>query len=485
MSQTFKTQTGPAPYQNTAETGGWKRKLIVIAVVIGILLLAVIGLAAMAVGQKPPEPKKRRNPSLAIMAEPAYLDTVVLDVSVQGQSRPRTEVDLAPQVGGKVIFVSPQFVAGGQFKKGDILLKIEEADYNVAVLRAQAGVARAEPLVIREMAEGEIARQDWADLGRGGDPSPLTLREPQLAEAKANLLSAQADLDNAKLQLSRTVIRAPFNGRIRERFADIGQFVGPGTRLARVFSTEAIEVPLSLNDADLTRVDVPVSMSVSNPSEQTDVVLSAIIAGKRQEWKGKIVRTDGTFDPQTRTLSAIVEVKDPYGKGASADGTPLPPGLFVNADIIGRTLENAIVIPRDGLRPEDKVYIVNDKGEAQSRDAVVYDTNAQRAVLKSGIEPGDYVITSPLEKSQLSLSFKVLDSKDPTKVIIEPPKPDWVKKMEAEDKKPKAKEKRGLFGRKKKPDDKADDSKKRDIKKGEKKLGEAAAKTETPAKGGN
>ena len=146
----------------------------------------------------------------------------------------------------------------------------------------------------------------------------MTLRLPQLAEAQAGLLSAQADLDNAKLQLSRTIIRAPFNGRIRDRFADIGQFVGPGTRLARVFSTDAIEVPLSLNDADLTRVDVSLDMSMTNRADAPDVVLSAVIAGKRQEWMGKIVRTAGTFDPQTRTLSAIAEVLDPFGKGVSA-----------------------------------------------------------------------------------------------------------------------------------------------------------------------
>ena len=472
MSQTLKTQTGPASHQDPdnqhhAVAGGWKRKLVVCAVVIGILALAVIGLGLMAAGKKPPEAKKRRNPTLAVTAERAFSDSVVLDVLVQGQTRPRTEVDVSPQVGGKVIYVSPQFVAGGQFKKGDVLLKLEEADFNVAVLRAEAGVARAEPLVIREMAEGEIARQDWADLGRGGEPSPLTLREPQLAEAKANLLSAQADLDNAKLQLSRTIIRAPFNGRIRERFADIGQFVSPGTRLARVFSTEAVEVPLSLNDADLARVDIPVSMAISDTSKQTDVLLSAVIAGKRQEWNGKVVRTDGTFDPQTRTLSAIVEVKDPYGKGASADGTPLPPGLFVDADIVGRTLENSIVIPRDGLRPDDKVYIVNDKGEAQSRDVVVLDTNSERAVLKSGIEAGEYVIISPLEKSQLSLSFKVLDSNDPTKVIIEPPAPDWAK------------------AEKNKTDNDKKDDKEDNLKKGAKKPGDGRAKANQSVNGGN
>lgn len=417
-----------APYaMQTQETGSFLRKVFVVGVCFGILAVAIGAFILMGAMKKPADIQKRRDPSLAVMAMPAYKSTVVLDVVVQGQSRPRTEVDLTPQVGGKVTYVSPQFVAGGQFKKGDVLLRIEEADYNVAVLRAQAGVARAEQLVIREQAEGAIARADWADLGRGGEPSPLTLREPQLAEAKANLLSAQADMENAKLQLSRTVIRAPFNGRIRDRFADVGQFVGLGTRLARVFSTEAIEIPLSLNDADLTQVNVPLSMNVTDRDAAPSVTLSAIIGGKRQEWQGRIVRTSGTFDPQTRTVSAIAEVLDPFGKGASEDGTPLPPGLFVDAEIQGRTLENVIIIPRDGLRPENKVYIVGQDAKAESRDAVVLDTNADRAVLASGVSEGELVVVSPLEKSQISLTFKVLDATDPSVVLIEPPKADWSK----------------------------------------------------------
>ena len=448
--------------------GGFLRKFLVVLVPILILLFAFIGVAAMQAGKKKPEVQKRRDPTLAVMAVPAYRDTVVLDVNVQGQTRPRTEVDMSPQVGGKITFVSRNFVAGGQFRKGDVLLRLEKADYEVAVLRAEAAVARAEQVVVREKAEGAIAAEDWADLGRGGQASALTLRKPQLAEAQASLKSAMADLDNAKLQLSRTIVRAPFNGRIRERFADIGQFVSPGTRLARVFSTEAVEVPLSLNDADLTRLSLPVSMSADSRAEKPEVTLSAVIAGKPRIWKGQIVRTDGVFDPQTRTLSAIAEVKDPFGKGMSEDGFPLPPGLFVNAEIVGRTLESAMVIPRDSLRPEDKVYVVDDQGEAQSRDAVVLDTNAQRAVLASGVEPGELVIISPLEKSQISLKFKVLDANDPTKILVEPPKPAWMNKKKEEEPK-----KKGWFGRKDKKDDKKDADPK-PLKKGEQSAGTEA-----------
>ncbi len=449
-------------FQDKQQEGGLLRKVLVILVPILVILAGVAGFAIMQATKPKPEVTKRANPTLAVMATQAISDTVTLDVTVQGQTRPRTEIDLVPQVGGKVIYVSPQFVSGGAFKKGDVFLRLEEADYNVAVIRAEASVARAQQVIVREKAESEIARQDWAELGEG-DPSDLTLRKPQMAEADANLLSAMADLNNAKLQLSRTRIVAPFNGRIRETFVDIGQFTGPGTRLAKIFSTDIIEVPLSLTDADLTRMNVPIAYTAPSREAAPDVILSTVIAGKRRVWSGKIMRTDASYNPQTRAISAIAEVVDPYGKGASTDGVPMAPGLFVDAEITGLTLKASIVIPRDALRPEDKVYVVDDKGKATSRDVIVLDTNAQRAVLQSGVEPGELVITSPLERSQLNLTFKALDANDATIVLVEPPKekekPKEEKVAEANEKKDK--EKRGIFGRKKKDKD-ADTEKKDD-----------------------
>ncbi len=451
-----------APQISAPKRGGILRKFLVILVPLLILFATFLAMGAMSAGKKKPEVSKRKARVMAVRAVEAYRDTVSLTVEVQGQARPRTEVDMSPQVGGKIIYVSPQFVAGGLFSKGEVLLRLEQADYDVAVLRAEASVARAQQVVVREKAEGQIAAEDWADLGRGKVASPLTLRKPQLAEAQASLKSAQADLDNAKLQLSRTIIRAPFSGRIKERFADIGQFVGPGARLARVFSTGAIEVPLSLNDADLARLNLPVSMSSGSKAKKLPVVLSAVIAGKRRVWQGKIVRTDGVFDPQTRTLSAIVEVRDPFGKGLSDDGIPLPPGLFVNAEITGKTLDDVLIIPRDSLRPENKIYTVNAVGEAEVRDGIVLDTNAERAVIASGIEAGDLVIISPLEKSQLTLKFKVLDANDPSIVLVEPPQNKEANKQEVKKKEPE--EKKGFFSRKKKKQDESQTDEKKDKK---------------------
>lgn len=412
--------------------GNRRGKLIQVGLVIAILFIFIIATRGLASLKKKPEIKKRRSPVLAVMATPAVADTIQLTVNVQGESRPRTEIDLVPEVAGKITYVSPKFLAGGLFKKNDVLYRIEDADYQLAIIRAEATVARAQQVLVREKAEGDIARQDWEDLGRG-QASDLTLRIPQMLEAQANLQSAQADLQSANLRLARTAVKAPFAGRVREKFADLGQYVSPGARLGRIFSTDVSEVRLALNDADLARLSLPIAYVAKSRATAPSVRLSTVIGGQRRVWDGKIMRTDATYDPQTRSLYAIAEVNDPYGKGAANGQIPLAPGLFVDAEIDGKTLQSVIVIPRDGLRPENKVYVVNSEGIAQSRDAIVLDVNAKRAVIQSGINVGELIILSPLEASQISVKFKALDINDPSIVLVEP-KPEPEEEKEDEDK---------------------------------------------------
>ena len=452
---------------------GFLRKFLMIFIPIAIILGFFIATSVIIALNKKPEEKKRSFNTLAVIADYAVRDTVQLSVTTQGEARPRTEIDLVPEVGGKIVYVSPNFLEGGIIRKGETLIRIEDSDYKVALIRAKASIAQAEQVLIREKAEGEIARADYEELGRG-QPTALALRQPQQAQAQASLQAAQAELETAELQLKRTAVRAPFDGRVRTKSSDLGQFVTPGRTLGRIFSTDVVEVRLPLTDSDLSKIDLPIAFVAKNRASAPDVTLSATIAGKTREWKGKIMRTDSTYDTQTRALFAIAEVFDPYGKGSSEKGVPLPPGLFVDAAVQGKTFENVIVLPRDGLRPEDEIYVVDDKGKVEIRKAEVLDTNAQYAYLLGGVEAGELVVLSPMEKSRVSMTLKVLDANDPTKVLVDPPEPEWMKKMKAgqNDKK---KKKRG-WGRNK--DDKAKTESSDDQKKSEKQEGgEDTAKT--------
>lgn len=424
---------------------------IPILIIIGFIILTRVVVAA----NKKPKERTRSFNTLAVLADYARTDTVSLKVNAQGEARPQIEIDLVPQVGGQIIKVSPNFIQGGTFKKGEVLLWIDPADFEIAVIQAEADVAQAEQVLIREVAEGDIARRDYEELGQG-TPSALALREPQRAQSEASVKAAKGRLQSAILQLERAKVRAPFDGRVRAKSSDIGQFVSPGARLGQIFSTDVIEVSLPLTDNDLYRVDLPLAFFAKSKDTAPRVELSAVVAGQKRVWTGYLMRTDSVIDVQTRALSAIVEVYDPYGKGRSEDGFPLAPGLFVDAAIDGRTFENVIVIPRDGLRPEDKVYLSDDKGKVQIRDVSVIDSNAERAVIASGIKDGELVVLSPMEPSRTRLNLRVSDVNDPTKVIVEPPEPEWAKK--AREEKEKTSAKLDKF-RKKKADEKGEEFK--------------------------
>ncbi len=430
-----QTVSGPSVFGGSSDFSAGEdttkqRYPIFRSIVFSILALVGIGLIAGIVIAMNQEEEEQRRPftPLGVQADYARKDTVLLSVDTQGEARPRTEIELVPQVGGKIVYVSPNFLEGGIFKRGETLVRIDPADYEVAVIRAEAQVAQAEQVLAREIAEGEVARQDYAELGRG-EPSPLALRLPQRQQAEAALTAARADLENAKLQLTRTSVVAPFSGRVRTKTSDVGQFVTPGARLGQIFSTDIVEVRLPLTDEDLSKLDLPLAYVAESKEAAPLVTLSTVIGGQYQEWQARIMRTDAAYDRQTRALFAIAEVQDPYGEGASQNGVPLAPGLFVDAAVTGRRLENVIVIPRDGLRVGDEVYIVDDKGKAEIRSVSVIDTNSSRAVLRAGVESGELVVLSPMERSRVSLPLKVLDVNDPTNVLVEPEEPEWMRRQ--------------------------------------------------------
>ena len=290
--------------------------------------------------------------------------------------------------------MSPSFLEGGQFRKGEVLLRIEGADYDLRVTQADANVAQAQTVLTRELSESDIARRDWEDLGEG-TASPLSLRAPQLAEARARLAAAQAALDEAKLSQSRTVLYAPFNGRVREKTTSIGEYITPGQKLGRVYAIDVAEVKLPLTDKDLAKLGLGIGYAQSKTTPGPEVLLSATVAGQPHTWRGTLTRTDSGYDAATRVLFAYAELKNPYTSG-SDNGTPLASGLFVDAQIEGRAIDGSVVVPRNALRGSDKVYIANDDGTLSIRQVIVASSDKQNVVLTGGLVAGENVIVSPV-----------------------------------------------------------------------------------------
>ena len=383
----------------------------IIAIAAPILILAGLGVGGTVVLSKlKPEPEKADEApaGLNVFAEKIREGNLEIEVKAQGEVRPKREIVVAPQISGRISYVSPDFIDGGFIKQGQLLVKVEAADYELAVVRAQSSVASAQQALARETAEAELARQDIKDLGLE-DASPLARREPQLAEAKAALDAAQAQLKEAELALQRTAVYAPFSGRVRERDVDIGQVVATGQSLGRIFANDVVEVSLPLNDEEMGRLGLPLAFASSTEHPGPKVVFAATVGGIKRHWTGEVVRTAAAVNSQTRQINVIAELQDPYGKGADGDA-PMAPGLFVDAAIEGDTISDVLIAPRAALRGDDRIYVgLPDEGKLSIRTVDLIYSDPKGAYIRSGVEAGEYAITSPIQAAFDGMNITVLE----------------------------------------------------------------------------
>lgn len=395
----------------------------IIAIALPILILLILGAGGVAMLQMlAPEPQESDEPppGLAVFAEPIVAGDLQLDVDAQGEVQPKREIIVSPQIAGLIAWVSPDFIDGGFIREGQPLIRLESADYELAVTRARSAVASAEQRLAREEAEAEIARQDLIELGIE-EASPLARREPQLAEARASLDGARAQLAEAELSLRRTTITAPFSGRVYERSADLGQFASPGQSLGRIFATDAVEVAVPLTDEELGRIGLPLAFAETEDDPGPPVTFSAEVAGRERSWTGRVTRTAAALDPRSRTLTAITELEDPYGEG-SDEGVPMAPGLFVNAEIQGSLIEDIKIAPRAGLRGENQIYIGNPtEGSLSIREVDVVFTDASGAYIRSGVEAGELAVVSPIQAAFDGMRIKVLERRPDGTIITHEP----------------------------------------------------------------
>ena len=370
------------------------KKVLKVVAPLLVLLAGVVVVQTLVATKPPPEKKEDAQRLVSLYVEEVESDTVVLNVSSQGEVRPKTEIDLVPQVEGRVVFVADAFAEGAEFGPDTVLLRIDDTDYKLAVVRAEAMVAEAKTNLERELANAQIKRDEWKLKRKGTEPTPFALNEPQVEEARAKIRSAEAELAQARVNLSRTEIKVPFLGRVRERLVGVGQYVTVGEKLGRVFSTDRIEIRLPLTDAQLFELNLPLGF-VANGSNAPSVNLSAQVGNRKHAWQGSIVRTQAAVDEQTRLIYAFAEVEDPYGAGASSS-MPLAVGLFVNAEIAGTQPLTALTIPRVALRNADKVYVINDEERLEIRTVEVLSTSEERVLLMGGVEVGELVVTSTI-----------------------------------------------------------------------------------------
>lgn len=372
------------------------KKLLRIAAPLLVLITGFLVVQGLVAAKPEAEKKDEEVRKISLYVDSVLSEQVVVAVKTQGEVRPKMEIDLVPQVSGRIVAMSEQFSEGAEFVPNTMLLKIDDADYQVAVVRAEARVAEAQTNLERELATAEIKEEEWRDNPRKEqEATDFALNLTQVAQAEAMLRSAKADLNKAKLDLARTEIRVPFHGRVRTRNVGIGQYVSAGMPMGRVFSIDTVEVRLPLTDAQLVELNLPLGFMASEAGTSPVVTFSATLGNREYRWEGSIVRIDASIDQETRLIYATAEVRDPYGLSAN-EGMPIAVGMFVNAEIEGVAEQSAYVMPRLALRNRDKVYVINENNELEIRTVEVLSTSEERVLVTSGVAEGDRVVTSPV-----------------------------------------------------------------------------------------
>ena len=335
-------------------------------------------------------------------------DTTNLTVKSQGTVRPRTSSQLVPEISGPVVEVADSFAVGGFFEAGEVLLRIDPYDYQQAVIAGQSQLAQTRLRLSQEEAEADVARREWEELGRG-DASALTLRQPQVDDARAAVAAAQAALDRANRDLTRAEIRAPYAGRVQSKDVDLGQFVTKGNAVARIYAVDSAEIRLPLPDEELAYVNVPLSYRGTTGQDGPAVTISSNFAGRDYTWNGRIVRTESEIDPISRMVHVVAEVRDPYAQGDDPSRPPLAAGMFVEAEIEGRTVDEAVVLPWAALRGRDQVLVVDDANRLRFRQVDILRSTTDTVVVSSGLAEGEAVCISVLDTVTEGMTVQIID----------------------------------------------------------------------------
>lgn len=368
--------------------------LVVVIVIIGVLISVVF------IKLKKP-PQRQEQIVLAPLVKVERLDRRDIQMFIRGYGtvNPRLQVEIVPQVSGKVVWVNPQFKAGGFIRRSELILKIDPRDYELAARQANAAVAEAQVMLDLEKAEAKIAKEEWQRLHPGKEPdSPLVFREPQIRQRQARLESANAGLATADLNLERTQLSLPVDAIIMNERVDLGQYVMIGQSAGAAYGIESMEIEVPLEDKELAWLDIPdntVSINTAEGSDKGAIVrVKANFAGEERCWPGYVVRTTGQVDKTSRLISVVVEVSEPFKDSGSTP--PLLPGMFVEVLIEGDTLKNAIAVPRDAMHNNNEVWVAKD-GQLYIQTLEVLRADRDFAYADSGLDDGDMIIVSSLD----------------------------------------------------------------------------------------
>jgi RND family efflux transporter MFP subunit len=351
----------------------------------------VIASVLYILGQTSPEPVQEKAPmdvNVQILTPIDYQ----IKIKSTGTTTPITQTVLTSEVGGEVIYRSKKFSEGSSVISGEILAKIDDTDLQLQYKNALLQLASAEVQFAVQQAEAEIAQEAWEQVGEG-TAKDLTTKKPQLKQAKAALEVAKAQVKSAEKKLNKTEITAPYTGRIQNINIDLGSTIIPSQPVGSMYTSNEIEVTLSVKDNDLQFLDIPMDGRKLNPDQKSIVIIKSLYKGEMQEWAGNLERVDGVIDPMTRMIKLIANFKNNFIEETKPI---LPIGLFVEAEINGKQLEDIFMIPNTALTPNDELLVLNQDDTLEIRKVKVVTKMKNYILVKEGMKAGERVVVSKL-----------------------------------------------------------------------------------------
>lgn len=385
-----------------------------ISFLIATVILVGSGALAVYLVSLAPEPERREPPPQIPFAQTATVaaGSGAIPVNGAGTVRPSAEIDIAPLVSGNVVWMNPGFQSGGRVRAGETIFRIEKEDYLHRLREVEAELeARGIALFVAQE-EAAFARTEFEQYSRqqleagasAGEPGPLALREPQMKAAQAAIDRVESQLADAKLALSRTEVRAPFDGYVRHESLDVGQFVTAGQAVGRLFAADAVEVAVPLSDADSVLIPGLWKLRAGDSKRRVAARVIARYGDESYAWKGYVDRAEVSIDEQTRTIDAILRVPKPFSAGTPAEGTdglagtpPLLVGKFVEVEIQGIAPESYFRVPRLALHPGNEVWSVSKDQKVSIVPVRVLQRVNDEAFVIGALEDGQLAITGGIQ----------------------------------------------------------------------------------------
>ena len=383
--------------------------LVAIVILVGSSAVAYY-LVSMA-----PEPERSQPPPQIPFARTARVvaGSGAIPVYGAGTVRASAEIDIAPLVSGRVVWMNPAFQSSGRIRAGQAIFRIDKEDYlhRLSQVEAELESRRIALFVAKE--EASFARTEFEQYARqqqeagasAGEPGPLALREPQIKAAQAAIDRVESQLADARLALSRTEVRAPFSGYVRHESLDVGQFVTAGQPVGRLFASDAVEVVVPLSDAEAGLIPGLWKLRAGDSRRRVAARAIARYGDKSYAWNGYVDRAEVFIDRQTRTIDSILRVPNPFSAGAPVEGTdepgsppPLLVGKFVEVEIQGLAPESYFRVPRPALHPGNEVWTVSEDKRVTVVPVRVLQRVNDEAFVTGALEDGQLVITSGIQQ---------------------------------------------------------------------------------------